>query len=88
MNRFYHSDDIKINELIQLNELSSNHISRVLRMKEGDDLIIFNGDENKATEDIILSKTGLDFLGRIPNMNTIDKDSIQSMAQHFKHLKS
>ncbi|MDA9898245.1 dethiobiotin synthase [Flavobacteriales bacterium] len=50
--------------------------------------IIFNGDENKATEDIILSKTGLDFLGRIPNMNTIDKDSIQSMAQHFKHLKS
>lgn len=53
MNRFYHSDDIKINELIQLNELSSNHISRVLRMKEGDDLIIFNGDENDYIASII-----------------------------------
>ena len=50
--------------------------------------IIFNGDENKSTEEIILSKTRLDFLGRIPKINTIDKNSIQSIAQHFKYLKS
>ncbi len=48
--------------------------------------IIFNGDKNKDTEQIILSKTGLPFLGRIPTMNPINKESVKSIAQQFKHL--
>ncbi|MGB1931634.1 MAG: dethiobiotin synthase [Flavobacteriales bacterium] len=48
--------------------------------------ILFNGEENKETEDIILSKTGLPSLGRIPPLKSINKDTIKTVAQHFKHL--
>jgi dethiobiotin synthetase len=49
--------------------------------------IIFNGDENKDTENIILSKTGLKLLGRIPQIDKIDKNSVKTIAQQFKHIK-
>ena len=48
--------------------------------------ILFNGNENKETEEIILSKTGLMSLGRIPIISTINKETIKAVAQHFKHL--
>ena len=48
--------------------------------------ILFNGKENKQTEQIILSKTGLPSLGRIPTLKSINKDTIKTVAQHFKHL--
>lgn len=48
--------------------------------------IIFNGDENIDTEKIILSKTGLSFLGRIPLLDKINQDSIKTIAQSFKHI--
>ena len=48
--------------------------------------ILFNGKENKETEQIILSKTGLPSLGRIPTLKSINKDTIKTVAQHFKHL--
>lgn len=48
--------------------------------------ILFNGEENKETENIILSKTGLPSLGRIPTLKSINKDTIKTVAQHFKHL--
>ncbi|NHN27174.1 dethiobiotin synthase [Flavobacterium jejuense] len=46
--------------------------------------IIFNGDENKATEEIILSKTGLLFLGRIENEPYFDKNVICYYADRFR----
>ena len=46
--------------------------------------IIFNGDENKATEEIILSKTGLNLLGRIENEPYFDKNVIQYYADKFR----
>ncbi len=46
--------------------------------------IIFNGDENKATEEIILSKTGLSFLGRIENEPYFDKNVIRYYAELFR----
>ena len=45
--------------------------------------IIFNGDENKATEEIILSKTGLKSLGRIENEPYFDKNVIRYYADLF-----
>ena len=48
--------------------------------------ILFNGNENKETEEIILSKTGLMSLGRIPIISTINKETIKAVAQHFKYL--
>jgi dethiobiotin synthetase len=48
--------------------------------------IIFIGDENKDTEKIILSKTGLHFLGRIPLMNKINQGTIKTIAQIFNHI--
>jgi len=43
--------------------------------------IIFVGDENKATEDVILSITELKFLARIPEVDIIDKVFIREQAE-------
>jgi dethiobiotin synthetase len=48
--------------------------------------VIFVGDENKATESIIETISGVDALGRIPNLATIDKESISTIAQTFKKV--
>jgi dethiobiotin synthetase len=45
--------------------------------------IVFNGDENKATESIILSKTRLQCLGRIENEPYFDKNVIREYADLF-----
>lgn len=47
--------------------------------------IIFNGDEYKPTEDIILSKTGITFLGRIEDEPFFDKTVICDYAEQFKN---
>ena len=46
--------------------------------------IIFNGDENKSTEEIILSKTKLKMLGRIENEPYFDKNVIRYYADLFQ----
>jgi dethiobiotin synthetase len=46
--------------------------------------IIFNGEENKATEEIILAKTGLNILGRIENEPYFDKNVIRYYADKFR----
>ena len=46
--------------------------------------IIFSGDENKATEEIILSKTNAKFIGRIENEPYFDQNVIQYYADKFR----
>ena len=46
--------------------------------------IIFSGDENKATEEIILSKTKTKFIGRIDNEPYFDQNVIQYYADIFR----
>ena len=46
--------------------------------------IIFSGDENKATEEIILSKTNAKFIGRIENEPYFDENVIQYYADKFR----
>ena len=46
--------------------------------------IIFSGDENKATEDIILQKTTAKCIGRIENEPYFDKNVIQYYADLFR----
>ena len=46
--------------------------------------IIFNGDENKATEEIILSKTKCKYIGRIDNEPYFDQNVIKYYADLFK----
>jgi len=55
MNRFYHSKTININEIIFLDDFATHHALKVLRLKKGDELILFNGD-------------GYDFQGQIINI--------------------
>jgi len=55
MNRFYHSKTININEIIVLDDFATHHALKVLRLKKGDELILFNGD-------------GYDFQGQIINI--------------------
>ena len=46
--------------------------------------VIFNGDENKATEDIILSKTKSKFIGRIENEPYFDRNVVKYYANLFR----
>ncbi len=46
--------------------------------------VLFNGDENPATESIILSKTGIKNLGRIGNEPYFDKNVIAEYADAFR----
>ena len=46
--------------------------------------IIFSGDEYKSTEDIILSKTNINFIGRINNEPYFDKNIILEYADNFR----
>lgn len=46
--------------------------------------IIFSGDENKATEEIILKKTGAKFIGRIENEPYFDQNVIRYYAEEFR----
>ena len=42
--------------------------------------IVFSGDENKATESIILSKTGVNWIGRIEQEPYFDQNVVQEYA--------
>ena len=46
--------------------------------------IIFSGDENKATEEIILKKSGAKFIGRIENEPYFDQNVIRYYADKFR----
>ncbi|NMH24717.1 dethiobiotin synthase [Flavobacterium solisilvae] len=46
--------------------------------------IVFSGDENKAAEEIILSKTKAKFIGRIENEPYFDQNVIQYYADKFR----
>jgi len=46
--------------------------------------IIFSGDENKASEEIILNKTGVQMIGRIDNEPYFDQNVIQYYADLFR----
>ena len=46
--------------------------------------IVFSGDENKSTEEIILSKTGLKYIGRIEQEPYFDKNVIKEYADLFR----
>jgi dethiobiotin synthetase len=46
--------------------------------------IIFNGNENKATESIIIAKTGINFIGRIDDEPYFDQNVILEYAALFQ----
>lgn len=46
--------------------------------------IVFNGVKTDASESIILKRTGLKFLGRIPEMGNIDKSTIKSSGEFLE----
>lgn len=46
--------------------------------------IIFNGDENPSTEEVILKKTGLKMIGRIDNEPYFDQNVVRYYADKFR----
>ena len=56
MHRFYHSNPLDLNQIIILDEFSSHHALRVMRVKVDDLLILFNGD-------------GFEYRGRVSDIN-------------------
>lgn len=64
--------------LLSLDVLKKNNIP-----VEG---IIFNGDEVKATEDVILQYAGVRQIGRVPEMKLINKESVRIASENFPKL--
>ena len=53
MNRFYHSKPININENIVMDDFAAHHALKVMRLKNNDQLILFNGDCSDYTGQVI-----------------------------------
>lgn len=53
MNRFYHSKPINLNETIVMDDFASHHALKVMRLKNNDQLILFNGDGSDYTGQVI-----------------------------------
>lgn len=57
-----------------------------LKQKGYDVSLIFSGDANPHTENIILQKTGVSLIGRIEEEQLFDKTVIKKYADKFKHI--
>ena len=55
-----------------------------LTQKGYDVSLIFSGDENPTTEEIILHKTGVSLIGRIEEETVFDKSIIKKYADKFR----
>lgn len=68
---------------------SINHTLLTIEMLKQRNLnifgIIFNGNENKTTEDIITKMTGVSVLGRIEDEPYFDKNVVREYAENFKN---
>lgn len=66
---------------------SINHTLMTIEVlrKRGVDIagIVFVGDENKPTEEIILKSTGVKMMARIPNADEVNKAFILQQAEFF-----
>ena len=70
MNRFYHSKQLSLNQVVILNEFSGHHAIKVMRVKLNDELILFNGD-------------GCDYYGKVTN---IKKKELEVKISNIKEL--
>ena len=57
-----------------------------LQQKGYDVSVLFSGNANPHTENIILHKTGVSLVGRINEEESFDKSVIKSYAEKFKHI--
>lgn len=46
--------------------------------------ILFNGPENLSTEEVIAHQTGIPVLGRIPDLEAINKSTVSAVAKQLK----
>jgi len=59
---------------------------QLLQQKGFDIAVIFNGEENKTSENIIEKMTGVSVLGRIDDEPYFDKNVVMEYAEQFKEL--
>ncbi|MFS4468796.1 dethiobiotin synthase [Maribacter sp. 2210JD10-5] len=58
----------------------------LLKQKGYDVSVLFSGDVNPHTENIILHKTGVSLIGRIDEEEKFDKAVIKKYADKFRHI--
>lgn len=57
-----------------------------LQQKGYDVSVLFSGDANPHTENIILHKTGVSLIGRIDEEDQFNKNVVKRYAEKFKHI--
>lgn len=83
MHRFYHPKNIPENEVISLDSFASHHLQKALRLKEGDNVELFNGDGfNYCCQITNISKNNTEVFchKRNPNMNESSLNIIIAQA--------
>lgn len=51
--RIYHSQNLAVGATIELEADAANHVGRVLRMAQGQDIVLFNGDGNDYSAQLL-----------------------------------
>lgn len=54
--RIYHPELLTVDETIELSADATNHIVNVLRLQEGHPLVLFNGDNNEYSAELVTAK--------------------------------
>lgn len=73
MNRFYHSGELLVGSTVQLDKDVSGHVCRVLRLKAGDEIQLFNGDGNNYRSSI--TATGKRVTAAVLDSVAVDNES-------------
>ncbi len=72
--RFYHPETLAVGQLIELTTENKHHAARVLRLKKGDPIILFDGQGGEYSAHIsVISKSGTTAV--IEDFHDIDRES-------------
>ena len=72
--RFYSESKLALGAIVKLSENAATHATRVLRMSEGDTLILFNGDGHDYTSKLISIKKH-EVMAKVTSSQAVDNES-------------
>ncbi|MDR4516754.1 MAG: 16S rRNA (uracil(1498)-N(3))-methyltransferase [Nitrosomonas sp.] len=87
--RFFHHDDIYVGQCIELEITSAHHAVRVLRIKAGDSIVLFNGKGGEYSAHIesirkTTTKVIIDQFNAVERESPLDIDLVQAICVNEK----
>ena len=87
--RFFHHDDIYVGQCVELENTNAHHAVRVLRIKAGDGIILFNGKGGEFSAHIesirkTTTKVIIDQFNAVERESSLDIDLLQAVCVNEK----